>query len=185
MTIEKGVEWGTVVATRDDGVEPRGDLARDLGIGDVSSHVGHWRRLPLDGIEITVWCANGEERIVSTTSWVRCGRRLSSDLVVVSSTAFVDRRRLFSRAHPNDGRFDWIAIDASMPLRQRWTFWRRTRTETHLPHPLVRSGSGDIRSFSLSRPGTLVSAEGERIRRVVRLEARIVPDATATHIPSL
>jgi len=185
VTIEKGSEWGTIVPSRENGIEPLGDLARDLGVGDVAGHVGQWRRLPIDAIEVKVRCTHGEERVVSTTGWVRCGRRLSSDLVVVSSTAFVDGRRLFSRAHPNDGRFDWIAIHASMPLRQRWTFWRRTRTETHLPHPLVRSGSDTERSFTFSRPATLVSSDGQRIRRVVGLEARIVPDATATHIPSL
>lgn len=187
MTIEKGSEWGSVVAEKRDGIEARGDLARDLGIDgdDIAGHPGPWRRLPIDAIEIVTKRATGEEGAITTTGWVRCGRRLLADLVIVSSTAFVDGRRLFSRAHPNDGRFDWIAIDASMPLRQRLTFWRRTRTETHLPHPLVRAGSGTAHTFTFAKPRTLISSDGQRVTGVVAFEARIVPDASATHIPSL
>lgn len=187
MTIEKGSEWGSVVAEMHDGVEARGDLARDLGVDPVgiSAHTGPWRRLPIDAVEITAKVATGDERVVTTCGWVRCGRRYLADLVIVSSTSFVDGRRLFSRAHPNDGRFDWLAIDASMPRRQRLTFWRRTRTETHLPHPLVRSGSGPTHTFTFNRPVTLVSSEGERIAKVSEVKARVIPDATATYIPSL
>lgn len=185
MTIEKGAEWGTIVATRGDGVEPSGDLGRDLGVGAMSAHVGPWRRLPIDAIEVAVRTASGQSHVVSTTGWVRCGCRFATDLVVVSSTAHVAGRRIFSRAHPNDGRLDWIVLDAAMPVRQRWTFWRRTRTETHLPHPLVRFGNGTEQVFEFARPVRLVSSDGLRIRRVVRIDARVIPDATATHIPSL
>lgn len=185
MTIEKGAEWGSVVAKRDEGVEPRGDLARDLGVGDVSGHAGPWLRLPLDAIAARVVCADGSEHRVTTTGWVWCGHRLRGDLVIVSSTAFVDGRRIFSRAHPNDGRLDWMRIEPTMPIRQRMSFWRRTRTETHLPHPLVRTGAGKDHEFTFGRPKNLITSDGDRLRGVVDLEVRVVPDATTTHIPSL
>lgn len=185
MTIERGSEWGEIVTDRAGGIEPHGDLARDLGITDVSRHVGEWRRLPLDIIEVSAVRANGTQDHLATTGWVRCGHRFASDLVIVSSTAFVDGRRLFSRAHPNDGRFDWMTIAPTMPLRQRWAFWRRTRTETHFPHPLVSTGSGTRRNFSFPRPKTLLTSDGARLSGVIGFEARILPDAAVTHIPSL
>lgn len=185
MTIEKGAEWGSVVAERGDGVDARGDLARDLGVDDASNHNGPWLRLPLDAIDIRATCSDGTERSLTTTGWVRCGRRFSGDLAIVSSTAFVEGRRIFSRAHPNDGRLDWITITDAMPLRQRVNFWRRTRTESHLPHPLVRTGTGRHYEIRFPRPVTLTTSEGENLRGVVAIDVRVVPDATATHIPSL
>jgi len=185
VTIEKGAEWGSVVAERGDGVDARGDLARDLGVGDTSNHKGPWLRLPVDAIEVRAMRSDGTERLFTTTGWVRCGRRFRGDLAIVSSTAFVEGKRIFSRAHPNDGRLDWITITDTMPLRQRVNFWHRTRTETHLPHPLVRTGIGRHHELKFARPVRLATSEGERLRGVVAIEARVIPDATATHIPSL
>lgn len=184
MTIDKGADWGDVVANRLGGVEASDDLARDLGVSKGPGHLGRWLRLPLDRIDVRVTLADGSTRQLSSLSWVAAGRELRGEFLVVASTAHVVGRRLFSRAHPNDGRLDWLTIGRDMRMRQRLAFWRRTRTETHLPHPKVRTGSGARFDFTFAHDVRIRSAEGESVRGVVELHAWIVPDAAHTHIPA-
>lgn len=189
MPIEKGSEWGSIVNERSGGIDAIGDVARDLGVADpvaaasgVSS--GRWRRLPLDRIDFVLRLSDGSSRELSGVSWLQAGRRLRGRFVVVSSTSHVDGRRLFARAHPNDGRLDWLRIDPAMRLRERTMFWRRTRTESHLPHPMVVVGAAEVFSQSFDRPVTIRSGEGVRLDNVVELTAHVIPDATHTHIPA-
>ena len=184
MTIDKGADWGEVVVDRVGGVEPSGDLARDLGFPGRPDHPGRWRRLPIDRIDIRITLADGSFRQFSTLSWVVGGQKLRGECVVVASTAHVHDRRLFSRAHPNDGRLDWLAIGPAMRLRERMAFWRRTRTETHLPHPMVKAGAGTQFAHTFLRAIRVRSAEGESFSGVIEMHASIVPDATHTHIPA-
>lgn len=182
MTIEKGSEWGGLVAEKIDGIDPVGDLARDLGVSTVASHPGPWRRLPLDVIRVEAQTADGACSTLTTVQWLRCGGLFRRRLSIISSTSFVGGRRLFSRAHPNDGRLDWLEILPTMTARQRLAFWRRTRVETHLPHPQVRTGAGTSYEATFDRPTTIITAEGDRLKRVVRVEARLIPDGSCTHI---
>lgn len=185
MTIEKGANWGEIVQTRVDGFVATGDLARELGLaGAATNHQGPWLRLPLDLIDVVAVDSAGRRHERTIASWLVAGSLLRGEYCIVSSTSFVDGRRLFSRAHPNDGRLDWLAVQPSMSLRQRLAFRRRTRSETHLPHPLVGVGTGPGLSRSFVRPVTVRFESSEPIKAVVELTSTIRPDATVTHIPA-
>lgn len=185
MTIEKGSDWGSIVEQRKGGIDAAGDIALELGVESGIDHKGAWRRLPLDVLTIVATAVDGSRYEWSTPTWLRCGGRLRGECIVLSSTSYVDGSRLFSRAHPNDGRLDWLAIDGTMRLRQRREFWRRTRTQTHLPHPLVRTGSNASFEHRFTRPVTVTSSDGRHFRRIAEIVVRVTADATHTHIPSL
>ncbi len=59
------------------------------------------------------------------------------------------------RAHPGDGRFDIVEVDAAMSGRARWQAWRRLPTGTHLPHPLIRTGQRRDVTWELEPPRRL------------------------------
>lgn len=183
MTIEKSRDWGESVGAREGGIVVSGDLARELGSSHGTGHEGRWLRLPLDLVAIEAIDEHGRRHLRSVATWVTAGSRLRGDYLIVSSTSFVGGRRIFSRAHPNDGRLDWLAIEPGMSLRQRLAFHRRTRSETHLPHPCVRIGTGSGVSRAFTHPVKLRFEAGEPIIGVVELNAQIRADATHTHIP--
>lgn len=185
MTIEKGASWGEVVAACDGGILATGDLARELGVDDrKATHDGPWLRLPLDMITVEAVDSRGRHHERVVTTWVTAGSQIRGDFLIASSTSFVGGRRIFSRAHPNDGRLDWLTIEPGMTLRQRLAFRRRTRTETHVPHPFVRVATGSTVSRTFVRPVRVWFESGESIRNVVELNATIRADATCTHIPT-
>ncbi|MFM7744482.1 MAG: hypothetical protein ACKO8T_02315 [Actinomycetota bacterium] len=185
MTIEKGASWGEVVAACDGGILATGDLARELGVDDrKATHDGPWLRLPLDMITVEAVDSRGRHHERVVTSWLTAGSQMHGDFLIVSSTSFVGGRRIFSRAHPNDGRLDWLALHPGMSLRQRMAFRRRTRTGTHLPHPLVSVGTGGSLTRSFARPVTVRFESAESMTNVVELTATIRPDAAFTHIPA-
>ncbi len=189
MTIEKGAEWGFVVDEWAGGIAPTGDLAREIGIAvredaDASKHAGPWRRLPLDTLVVSLTTRESGVVQHETSGWLRVGSRYRGDFCIVSSLSFVDGRRLFSRSHPNDGRFEWLCLSRKMPVRQRISFWRRTHTETHLPHPLARTGSGTTFDLMFTRPVRATFSDGVVFERVMEIRVNIQPDSTHTHIPA-
>jgi hypothetical protein len=112
------------------------------------------------------------------------GRWFRGNHAIVSSTSFVAGRRIFSRAHPNDGRLDWLVIETGMTLRQRIDFRRRTRTESHVPHPFVTVGTGSQYHRAFSRPVVIRFEHGAPLPGIVEVTATVRPDAAATHIPA-
>jgi hypothetical protein len=189
MTIEKGSEWGFVVDQISGGVTPTGDLAREIGLAlhnedDVTNHPGPWRRLPLDSLVVSLTTSDGAVVRHETSGWLTIGHRYRGDFFVVSSLSFVRGRRIFSRAHPNDGRFDWLCLSRAMPIRQRVGFWRRTRTETHLPHPLAQTGSGTTFERAFVRPVRVSFSDGVTHGRVMEVRVGIRADSSHTHIPA-
>lgn len=185
MTIGKGADWGEVVAACDGGIPVTGDLARELGVnGREGTHDGPWLRLPLDMITVEAVDTQGRRHERAVHTWLIAGSHTHGDYFIASSTSFVGGRRVFSRAHPNDGRLDWLAVEPGMTLRQRMAFHRRTRTETHLPHPFVRVGSGPTVSRSFAHPVRVRFESGEPIGNVIELTATLRGDATFTHIPT-
>ena len=189
VTIEKGSEWGFVVEEVSGGVTPTGDLAREIGIPDrnsatLTNHSGPWRRLPLDSLIVSLTTSDGSVIHHETSGWMTIGHRYRGDFCVVSSLSFVDGRRLFSRAHPNDGRFDWLCLAGTMPIRQRLGFWQRTRTEAHLPHPLVQTGSATTFDRAFGHPVRVRFSDGVTHGRITDVGVRIHPDSSHTHIPA-
>ena len=185
MTIGKGADWGEVVSACDGGILPTGDLAIELGVNNrEATHVGPWLRLPLDLMTVVAVDTQGQRHEHASPTWAIAGSRTRGDYFIVSSTSFVGGRRVFSRAHPNDGRLDWLAIEPGMTLRQRMAFHRRTRTETHLPHPFVRVGTGSTVYRSFARPVRIRFESGGPIDNVVEVNVTVRADATFTHIPT-
>lgn len=186
MTIEKGQEWGRIVDRRLGGEPAEGDLAHELGVdasGPVDSQSRRWRELPIDVLDITCTLRDGSEVRLSTVTNVVCGRSLFGAFCVISSTSFVRGHRFFERAHPNDGRFEWLEFASTMSTRQRFAFARRVRSGTHLPHPAARAGSGPEYTATFRRPVT-VRVGDRRLRGVIRVKVRIVADGSVTHIPT-
>lgn len=186
MTIEKGKEWGRLVSQPRGGEPVVGDLARELGVEPISTTqriVVAWRELPLDLLDVTCVLEGGSQSRFTTSTHVTCGRPWGGEYCIVSSTSFVAGRRIFDRAHPNDGRLDWLRFTQNMNLRQRLAFRRRTGVGTHLPHPDVHTGTGTYFEANFRRPVT-VRAAHTAVRRVVSLSVTVVPDGSLTHIPA-
>ncbi|MGH9271918.1 MAG: hypothetical protein ACRDZ2_11655, partial [Ilumatobacteraceae bacterium] len=59
------------------------------------------------------------------------------------------------RAHPGDGRFDVVEVDAAMSRRQRWQAWRRLPTGTHVPHPMIQTSQRREITWALAPPQRL------------------------------
>ncbi|MFM2114633.1 MAG: hypothetical protein RI908_374 [Actinomycetota bacterium] len=184
MTIERGANWGEVVERKDGDTPPTPDLSRELGNTVSNGHIGPWLRLPLDVVDIVALDSRGRRHERSTISWVTMGRWIHGEYTIVSSTSFVAGRRIFSRAHPNDGRLDWLVVDEGMSLRQRVDFRRRTRSESHLPHPLVSVGTGSEYSRTFTRPATLRFENDPPLRGILEVTVTVRPDAAVTHIPA-
>lgn len=186
MTIRPGEEWGEVVAEPDEGETITGDLAREIGVDEraLRPHEAiEWRLLPLDVLVVETTDSQGHRGELRETSWITAGQPLFGPFVVVASTSFVHGRRLFSRAHPNDGRFEWFSLSPRMGLRQRIAFRHRTRTETHLPHPDVTTGSGAEFRYEFARPTVVRASSGARIRDVLQLRVTINVDAARLYLP--
>lgn len=186
MTIEKGADWGEPTEVRSGGIEASGDLAREIGLdaSPLPGVVRSWLRLPIDVLEVTLVRRDGDAATHGTPTWVVLGSRFTGPFCVVSSTSFVGGRRMFSRAHPNDGRFDWLVFEPGFGGRERFAFWRRLRTELHLPHPRVTTGSGTTFERTWTRPLTARFESGEQVRGVTGLRVVIRPDADWTHLPT-
>ena len=186
MTIERGSDWGEIVRDHVGGMAVTGDLARELGVDPslVDAHRGTWLKLPLDVVDVVATDAGGKRHERTVTSWLIVGSHVRGEYAIVSSTSFVGGRRIFSRAHPNDGRLDWLMFHPSMTFRQRLAFRRRTRTESHLPHPQITVGTGPVFARAFTRPLNVRFESARPIRSVVELTATMRPDASVTHIPA-
>ena len=186
MTIEKGKDWGRIVADRSGGEPIEGDLALEVGVEpdpDTWKRTSTWLELPLDVLDVTFTFTDGTSSRHSTTGSVVCGRSAWGEFCIVASTSFVKGRRIFDRAHPNDGRLDWLRFAPTMTFRQRLAFTRRTRLGTHLPHPDVKTGTGRTYETTFGRPVNAYIGE-KRFRGVIALSVALIPDGTITHIPA-
>jgi len=152
-----------------------GDLARTLGAsgrGVTGVEVG------LDMIEVeyeasgrshTVWAV--AHCIVRTSRWR--GGWWRGPIDVVMNAQFVSDLDVAPRGHPNDGRCEWISVDAAMTMRQRWAAWRRLPRGEHVPHPLIRTRS--VTEASGSRRCVL-AVDGSDIGVVDAWRACLHPD---------
>lgn len=185
MTIEKGQEWGRVVGHHGGGEALDADLRAELGLDPTDSSsqlIKNWLELPVDLLRVEMTHVSGEVITFTTPTHVVAGSRFRGQYCIVSSTSFVNRRRIFSRAHPNDGRLDWLEMDRAMTLRQRLLFFRRSRTESHLPHPHVCTGSSGTYAITFDKP-VRVRSKIDR-RGLVSLRIEVIPDGSAVYVPA-
>lgn len=151
MVIGKGGEWGSaadvpspvaadgdaaVVALQGDAVPfaTSGNLHRSLG-SPVLRGPGLYTLLPVDALVCVVTGPHGSRDAVACSD-VTVGSWFSRNgLVVATNVGLWNGLDLTPGSHPNDGRFEVLALDGRMPLRQRVLARRRARTGSHLPHP--------------------------------------------------
>ena len=154
MTIEKGKPWGSpgtvpngaawadddaaVAASRSTVVQPLGgNLWLSLGCPARKSAGEDCMMLPIDAMRCTV-NHDGGSSVVTAVAEVVVGSWFGrGGMRVITNVGVHGKRNLAPRAHPNDGEFDILEIDASTSLRQRILARRRTLTGTHVPHPTV------------------------------------------------
>ncbi|MEK9884564.1 MAG: hypothetical protein VW442_07805 [Acidimicrobiaceae bacterium] len=196
MTIRIGEEWGEAVEFAPGGTQTvftdrevaqalddrrsalvrGGTLHQSLGspVGDTVT-----RRLPIDLVEMVD--AASETRIavsVANICLVQRGPfgRWRGRVVVVTNCGEYSDVTPCPRAHPNDGTFDVLEVDASMTLFQRRLAWKRAESGSHLPHPSLSVWSGA--KFCLTvEPNEQIIVDGADLKFTGELELRVVADA--------
>jgi len=195
VTIRKGEEWGTsvprpgqlVIAASDRElaalIGAGGRAALGVSSGDVNATVGAptdrdpVQQLPFDLLRIE---ADGVSHIavahvVARRSWWR-GR-----IVAVLNVDHVGRWNVAPRAHPNDGRFDVVAVRPQMTIRQRLQARRRLPQGTHIPHPEISTRTGTHEEWHFDRPQRLF-VDGKHVGSVQDLAVVIEADAFVIHV---
>lgn len=188
VTIRPGEPWGREVARPDDLVEVTSDaaLARRAGLptavrgGDLFRSLGSPRprgrmqlvdvdglRVVVDGVEHTAVA-----HVVMRRSWWR-GR-----VVAVMNVDHLGAWNVAPRAHPNDGRFDVVEVDAGMSLRDRWAARRRLPGGDHVPHPDIVTARRASHSWRFDRP-MRVEVDGVAVGPGRAVDVEIVPDRFA------
>lgn len=193
MTIAKGQPWGEEIP-RPDGLPTASsdaelaDLVSEYGAGpfgvtggDLYAFLGRpdpdrarARRLPMDVVRVRT--DRGEHLVVAHAvmrqSWLR------GPIVAVANISRIGVWDAVPSAHPNDGRFETVEVDASMPVRQRLVARRRLRTGTHLPHPAIRLRHRRDASFSFARP-VRCHLDGVARGTITNMDVSIEADAFA------
>jgi hypothetical protein len=201
MTIRPGEPWGDTIARPGDlfVVSSDADLASHLGAsaagarpvgvdgGDLHRSLGapgrrdQVQRLPLDLLHVT---ADGRRHVAVAhvvmrrrwpTGWWR-GR-----IVAVMNVDRIGALNVAPRAHPNDGRFDIVEVDAAMSVRQRLQARTRLRHGTHVPHEAITVRRATRQSWNLA-PAMQLWIDGVPRGSASSVEVSIVPDAATVHV---
>lgn len=193
MTIKRGEEWGEPVDLPDDSVDVFGDAdaveqlvaGRTVRLcgGDVWTSLGAQTRragamrFPIDLLRVE---ADGRRfvaiaHVVARRSWWR------GPIAAVMNVDRLGDWDAAPRAHADDGRADVIEVDPAMGVRARWQAWRRLRTGTHLPHPLLHNRRVTAESWAFDRPLRLW-VDGVKRGTVRSLDIVVEPDAAFVHV---
>ena len=198
MTIQKGEGWGKRIPTPSSVrlVESDADLSQcdrsvfiSLSNGDIHRALGSPRPvqneaectlLHIDALQVRILGLDGSEQLVTSASRIEIGALLSLKVrkryVCVTNGGIVNGRNIAPRAHPNDGRFDIMTLDASMSLRNRLTARNRAVTGTHLPHPHISVRQADTFSAKNLGRGERLSIDGKTIKKWSEVAVTILPD---------
>jgi hypothetical protein len=195
VTIQRGEEWGvtverpaTLVLAGDDAALARlvladrhgcyglsgGDVFRSLGSPEPRDPV---QRLPMDALAVAI---DDRELLAVAHVIVRRGWWRGS-LLAVMNADHVGSWNVAPRAHPNDGRFDVVEVDAAMSLRDRWQARGRLPHGTHVPHPHISVRTATERSWSFPVPRR-VWIDGVAVGAATRLAVRVLPDHFEIHV---
>jgi hypothetical protein len=192
MTIRPGQEWGVEVplpagafvahtdaevasaATGADVVLAGGDLHRSVGSPPARDPV---RRVPIDGLVVRLDGSaphHAVAHVVIRRSWWR------GDVVAVMNTDHLGEWYVAPRAHPNDGRFDVVAADGALRVRDRLAARRRLRSGSHVPHPDIATSRERARTWTFARPHR-VWIDGRRAGSARTIEVTVDPDRYVVH----
>ncbi|MGA1053030.1 MAG: hypothetical protein ACO3WU_12090 [Ilumatobacteraceae bacterium] len=193
MTIRRGEQWGSEVVDRPevriaaDDAELAAWIAHEPGGaygvsgGDLHRTIGHpsnergtlWR-LPIDVLHVrTESSVHLAVAHVAIRRWWWRG-----PLIFVCNVDHVGRWNVAPRAHPNDGRFDVVTVDASMSIRDRAEFRRRLPTRRHVPPPSVVVETATTWSWQ-APSGARVRVDGRDIGVHTSLEVSLESDFAA------
>ena len=203
MTIRKNEDWGSTVVRPEDLVicetdaatsqlatdfylqqKPmpaiaitRSSLSRTLGKEGSNVNSQNMQATPFDLIEVTFVDASMIEQKVLALgygllrkSWWR------GDIVAAMNTSFIGDWDCAPRSHPNDGKFDLLAVSSKMKSTQRLIASRRLKFGTHLPHPQI--SVKQLTSFEAdcsAKPNLYV--DNRRFMSVNQCKFRLLPDA--------
>ena len=203
MTIRKNEDWGSTVVRPEDLVicetdaatsqlatdfylqqKPmpaiaitRSSLSRTLGKEGSNVNSQNMQATPFDLIEVTFVDASMIEQKVLALgygllrkSWWR------GDIVAAMNTSFIGDWDCAPRSHPNDGKFDLLAVNGEMKSTQRLIASRRLKFGTHLPHPQI--SMKQLTSFDAdcsAKPNLYV--DNRRFMSVNQCKFRLLPDA--------
>ena len=191
MTIEKGKPWGEacrvpehlVVVSNDRSLALQsaeellslsgGDLWKSLGSPPVPASLTEATCVRIDAISVDV----DHQTQTMAASSVEVGSFVSrSRYLCIANSSFLRNMNIAPRAHPNDGVADYLEIDPSMSIRQRWLASRRAVTGTHIPHPLITTKRiTDIEIHRNTRREKL-RLDGAVVRNWQSVRLHVVPD---------
>jgi YegS C-terminal NAD kinase beta sandwich-like domain len=160
-----------------------GDLARTLGVADVSAEGDRDMVLefPIDVVDIAtdlgdfVACAH----VVACRPALRGGRWFGP-VVAVMNAEFIGSWDVAPRGHPNDGRAEIIEVDERFSRRDRLVARRRLPLGTHVPHPAIITRSVREATFEFASPMVL-RVDGVKVGRCRSLGVRVRPDAAVVY----
>ncbi|MGI9029201.1 MAG: hypothetical protein ACR2HP_04335 [Ilumatobacteraceae bacterium] len=168
------VSVGSDVATA---AEARSDLPVRLTAGDVLSSLGGPSVGPLVNrfaIDVLRVRADDDELVAIAHVVVRGRTWWRGPVTAVLNVDRLGRWDAAPRAHPGDGRFDVVEVDAAMSLRARWQARRRLPSGTHVPHPLIRTSQHTTASWAFA-PERRLWLDGIARGPVHELEVTIEP----------
>ena len=199
MTIQKGQPWGTPIrvpletrdvpsdldlshgTTTDLHIVTAGDLFHSLGQPRIPS-VGDERTLVrIDALHCTVSTSTSQNRVILASSHVSVGQWWTvpwrvQRFVCITNPGIYKGLNIAPKAHPNDGYFDVVAIDAAMPWRQRIAARQRASAGNHVPHPnisITRDTATDIIRQS-ARERLII--DGQQIDDWQKIVVEMLPD---------
>jgi hypothetical protein len=153
-----------------------GDIAHSLGdptppdVGDTCTEIS------IDALRVMITFKNGSKQNHIASSHVMIGSWLRGRLVCVSNSGFIGQWNVSPRAHPNDGFFDVMTIDPSMPFQQRLRARKKSQLGTHTPHPHVETRRARHIEFSSQSRHESFVMDGRRIPSWNAIHIEIVPD---------
>lgn len=198
MTIRKGEQWGRRIAmpshirhvssdaeialcASDDFIAlSNGDIHLTLGSPALQQHETECTLLQVDALQVLISFTDGSERVSLAASCIEIGRFFSplhrDRFICITNGGIVNSRNIAPRAHPNDGRFDVMTVDASMSIRDRLTARKKALTGSHLPHPCLSVRQSD--TFSTQRQGhrDVLLIDGVSISDWTEVSVSILPD---------
>ncbi len=155
----------------------RSSLSRTLGKKGSNVNSQNMQATPFDLLEVTFVDASMIEQKVLALgygllrkSWWR------GDIVAAMNTSFIGDWDCAPRSHPNDGKFDLLAVSSEMKSTQRLIASRRLKFGTHLPHPQI--SVKQLTSFDADcsvKPNLYV--DNRRFISVNQCKFRLLPDA--------
>ncbi|MGI9053416.1 MAG: hypothetical protein ACR2HQ_12350 [Ilumatobacteraceae bacterium] len=191
MNVRRGAPWGERVAASQDVVRAASDAEAAavasagkpvrLGGGDLLATLGGsadgLNRYRIDMLRVLA----DDRHLLAVAHVVARGRSWWRGPVVAALNAeYVGAWDVAPRAHPGDGRFDVMEVDATMPVRSRWQAWRRLPTGTHVPHPQMHLRQAASVTWTFDRRRRLW-VDGVRRGTVRSLVVSVEPGLATVH----